>query len=150
MTAERADEESEARGDGIRAATVFDMRKILEYGAKFHAMSRQPFHFDTAAAEKFAHILIKNADSQIFVSDTGMIGGVLTPAFCAPNWVMAVELFWWAEKDGLKLLQAFEDWAAESGAQEVRMTSLDALPRADRLLRECSFEPAEISYRKVI
>ncbi len=137
-------------GGAIRAAAERDLAVILEYGARFHEHSKQPFPFDPAATENFLRIMIKNDDAQIFVSDTGMIGGVLTPAYCAPNWVMAVELFWWAEKGGLKLLKAFEDWAKDMDANEVRMTSLAALERADGLLKRKSYTPTEISYRKLV
>ncbi|WP_170545306.1 hypothetical protein [Ruegeria arenilitoris] len=152
MSAEDTEQDTATRpaGELIRPATVDDLPRIVENGAKFHAKSKQPFPYDPIAAGKFARIMIGNDDSQIFISDTGMIGGVLTPSFYAPQWVMAVELFWWAERDGLKLLKKFEEWAEESNATEVRMTSLGALPRADRLLREDSYEVAEISYRKVL
>lgn len=142
--------ESEVIGGTIRPARTSDLPKIQEYGQKFHEQSQQPFPFNAEAAERFARIMIENEDAQIFISDTGMIGGVLTPAYVAPNWVMAVELFWWADGGGLKLLYAFENWAKEMGAREIRMTSLAALERADGLLRGLSYAPAEISYRKLI
>ena len=138
------------RVGAVRPATLDDMPQILVYGAKFYEQSGQPFAFDSKASERFATILIQSSDAQIFISPTGMIGGVLTPAYCSPDWVMAVEMFWWAEKGGLKLLKAFEGWAQDMGANEVRMTSLATLERADGLLRRLSYIPAEISYRKVV
>lgn len=132
----------------IRSATVEDMPRLLAWGKAFHKASGQPFRFDPVAVEGFLTGLMGNG--AVIVSDTGMIGGVLSPAYCDPEWIMAVELFWWAERDGLALLRAFEDWAAERGASEVRMTSLAALPRADGILRRKGYAPAEISYQKVI
>lgn len=94
--------------------------------------------------------MIESGSGAIIVSDAGFIGGVISPAYCDPKWLIAVELFWWAESGGLRLLRAFEDWASEMGASEIRMTSLASLPRADKLLRCRSYAPTEISYQKVI
>lgn len=134
----------------IRFATLDDLPDVVEYGRRFHAMSQQPFPYSEEAATGFSAGLIENDAGCVLLSDHGFIGGMLAPAYCAPAWVMAVELFWWAEKDGMRLLRAFESWAVDRGAQEVRMTSLAALPKADAILRRKGFEPAEISYRKVI
>lgn len=132
----------------MRFATLDDMPRLLAWGEEFHKASGMPCRFDPDAVEAFLAGLIENG--AVIVSDTGMIGGLLSPAYCDPEWIMAVELFWWAEKDGLALLRAFEEWAAENGANEVRMTSLAALPRADGILRRKGYAAAEISYRKVI
>lgn len=93
--------------------------------------------------------MIDNPNAVVLMTDYGLIGGVLAPAYTNKNWIMAVELFWWAERGGIALLRAFEDWAAPL-AQEVRMTSLSSLERADALLRRKGFAPTEISYSKVI
>ncbi len=134
----------------IRKATLDDIPKVVGFGAKFHAQAQQPFPFNREASEQFASALIANDNAEVFISDHGMIGGVLTPAYCAPNWIMAVELAWWAEKGGIKLLKTFEDWARKKGANEVRMTSLAALERADGLLKRLDYAPTEISYRKLV
>lgn len=106
--------------------------------------------FDEVAVTGLLRCMIQNDAAAVLVSDAGAIGGMLSPAYCDPSWTMAVELFWWAEKDGLQLLRAFEDWAQEIGAKEVRMTSLASLPRADLILRRKGFSPTEISYQKVL
>jgi len=134
----------------IRRATLADVPQVVAFGKLFHAQSQQPFPYEESAGEQFASGLIENSSSAVFLSETGMIGGVLVPAYCAPDWVMAVELFWWAEGGGIGLLKAFETWASEMEADEVRMTSLASLERADKLLRRLSYTPAEISYRKLI
>jgi len=132
----------------IRPATPDDLPAIVAMGRKFHAASGMPMAYDAPTVERFAAGLI--AGGGFFVGDAGMIGGALVPAYCDPSWLMAVELAWWAERDGMALLRAFEDWARESGAREVRMTSLAALPRADVLLRRKGYAATEISYQKVI
>lgn len=132
----------------IRSATLHDLPLILEFSEKFHKQANQPFPFNREASEQFASALIANDNAEVFISDHGMIGGILTPSPFSSRWVMAVELAWWAEKGGIKLLKTFEDWARKKGANEVRMTSLATLDRADTLLKRLSYTPVEVSYRK--
>jgi GNAT superfamily N-acetyltransferase len=132
----------------IRTATLEDIPAITGMGAKFHAQAQLPFPYEPDAFAEFAQGLIEGGT--ILITDAGMIGGVVAPAFCGPSYSMAVELFWWAERDGLALLKAFEGWAADQGANEVRLSTLAALPRADALVKRKGYAPNEISYRKVI
>lgn len=118
-------------------------------GKAFHAESGMPFNFDADAVASVLTNMIGADSAAILMTERGVIGGLLQPAYCDPEWIYAVELFWWARGDGLALLRAFERWAQQAGAREVRMTSLAALPRADRLLRCVGYEPAEVSYSKV-
>lgn len=134
----------------MRAATAEDIPRLVEMGRKFHAASGMPFDYDGNAIAALLDQLIASDAGTVICSDAGVIGGMLSPAYCDPKWMMAVELFWWAERDGLALLRAFEEWAARVGAQEVRMTSLASLPRADAILRRKGYAPTEISYQKVI
>jgi len=134
----------------MREATLDDMPDLMRFGRAFHEASGQPFPFEEETTRAFLASIIENPAGVILVTDSGMIGGIIAPAYCASTWKMAVELFWWAEKGGMVLLKAFEQWAAEQGAKEVRMTSLASLPRADAILKRKGFAPAEISYRKVI
>ena len=134
----------------IRQATHDDTPAIIAMGRKFHAQSGQPMAFDDAAAGALVSGLIDSDRGAIFISDGGMIGGALSPAYCDPAWIMAVELFWWAERDGLALLKAFEEWAADMGAKEVRMTTLAALPRAASIMKRRGYAASEISHSKVI
>lgn len=105
-------------------------------GREFFAATGHPARFD---ADAFADILARLMDdprSVLLVSDNGMIGGSLAPLYCAPSWVTAVEFFWWSQDGhGMRLLRDFERWAADMGADEVRMTTLAALPDAERAMR---------------
>lgn len=134
----------------IRPATQGDIPALLEMGRVFHAESGMAFRFDERAVEDFLGRMIESDGAVVLMTDRGGIGGVLTPAYCDPAWVYAVELFWWARGDGLALLREFERWAQQAGAAEVRMTSLAALPRADRILRRVGYAPAEVSYSKAV
>lgn len=134
----------------MRQATADDIPRLKEFGRRFHALSGVPCRFDDEAVTKLLAGMVEADNAAIIMSENGAIGGVLSPAYCDPQWIMAVELFWWAERDGLALLRAFEEWAVGKGAQEVRMTSLAALPRADGILKRKGYGPIEISYQKVI
>ena len=134
----------------IRPATLADIHRLVGWAQKFHAISGMAAPFDAEAVPGMLARMIESQDAVVLTSEHGAIGGVLIPAYCAPSWIIAVELFWWAEKDGLRLLRAFEEWAAQKGAQEVRMTSLSAQPRATEILSRRGYAAAEISHSKVI
>jgi len=134
----------------IRQAQREDIPELVGWGSRFHAISGMAAPFDAAAVAALLGQLIDAEAGVILTSGRGAIGGVLSPAYCAPAWVMAVEMFWWAEADGLRLLRAFEDWGRENGANEIRMTSLAAQPRAAEILARRGYAPAEVSHTKVI
>ena len=93
-----------------------------------------------------------NSDESILlVSDQGMIGGVLSPAYCDPSWIQAIELFWWAEDgQGGELMSEFEKWAFSKGASEVRMSSIEHLGKANQILTSKGYSIRELSYSKVL
>ncbi len=128
----------------IRTATLTDIPDLVDMGRKFHAAGRLPGEYTEEATARFLEGLI--AGGGVFRSDAGMIGGALAPAYFDPSYVMAVELFWWAEDgQGRRLLRKFEEWAGDAGASEVRMTTLASLPNAERVLGG-KYRPIEISY----
>lgn len=134
----------------VRPATLDDIPALLAMGKAFHAAAILPCAFDLNAMGAVLQAMIEADSAAVLMTDSGVIGGAINPAYCDPTWLYAVELFWWAQGDGLKLLRAFERWAQNAGAKEIRMTSLATLPRADRLLRCVGYAPAEVSYSKVI
>lgn len=134
----------------VRPAAPGDIPALLKMGKAFHAESGMPFTFDLDVMAGVLARMIEDDRASVLMTERGVIGGILQPAYCDPSWVYAVEMFWWARGDGLALLRAFERWAQQAGASEVRMTSLAALPRADRLLRCVGYAPAEVSYSKAV
>lgn len=130
----------------MRQATEGDIPVLIERLRRFHGASGLASRFDPDASAGFLRGII--AAGVVLISDRGCIGGVIAPHWCSPSWRMAVEMFWHADGDGMALLRGFEDWAREQGADEVRMTSLASLPRADRILRARGYAPAEISYSR--
>lgn len=135
----------------IRTATHDDIPRLVEMGAAFHDASGQPFSYNEDATELLLKSMIDLPTATVIRSDNGLIGGMLNPAYCDPSWIMAVELFWWAtDKQGVKLLSAFEEWAKSQGAHEVRMTTLEDMPGADKIMARRGYKATEISYQRVI
>lgn len=83
-----------------------------------HAQMQRPGRYDESSVADSTRSLMESGG--VFVSERGMIGGFLMPAFWSRHYRSAAEVFWWAE-DGqaMVLLDAFEGWARGHGAQEV-------------------------------
>ncbi len=123
----------------IRRADAADLPRIIELGRKNHeAVNASPYDPDAARAF-VAHVIEAGA---VFLSDGGMIGGLVSPFWAAPLDLQAWEMFWFAEDgSGLALLAAFRDWAHAQGAV-VRFTT----KRESRAFERLGFTPREIIY----
>ena len=132
-------------------ATKADMPNMLQMGRKFHKMSKMPCQFDEDAFSGLLLGLMKSDECALFVSDGGFVGGVLVPAYCDPKWIQALELFWFSESGhGMRLLREFEAWANDIGANEVRMSSIGGLGRAEKIYSKIGYSVAEYSYSRVL
>lgn len=99
----------------IRKATAQDIPLIVELGAEFLAVSPHAWiPLDRDAFTEFAGRLVEHG--VVFLSEDGMIGGLLSPFFFNPAVTTAAELFWFARKEGRQLREAFEAWAKDQGA----------------------------------
>lgn len=92
--------------------------------------------------------MIEDEDAVVIMHDHGVIGGsIITPYF--NNTPVAQELFWFAERDGMELLKAFEAWAYVEGAELVSMAGTGIRPKAlGRLYRQHGYSPRETFYVK--
>lgn len=118
-------------------------------GRRFHTASSVPCDFNEEAFLKAMEGC--KAQGGLFRTEKGFMAGVIVPSAVDPDWKMAVELAWWSEdRKGMHLLRQFEKWAKESGASEVRMTTLASLPRASKIMERVGYRSAEISWTKVI
>lgn len=124
---------------------------MVSMGRKFHNAAGVVAPYSEDATAQTLQALIDSPDGVLLVSDGGMIGGATMSAYCSDDWKIAVEMFWWCEdKQGLKLLRGFEEWAREQGANEVRMTTIHSLEGAARILGRKGYAPREVSHGKVI
>ena len=137
----------------IREASADDMPEIMAMLAHLQMASGALGKFDEDAARTAAVAMMEGETTVMFRSRRGLIAGFTMTAWDAPDWLMAVEMWWWAE-DGhwIPLLRAFERWAREMGANEIRIsaTSGPGNDQIRRIFQRAGFKPSEICYRKVI
>lgn len=133
----------------IRRASIDDMPLILEMGRAFHRYSPYgDLAFDEPGVTAVVAKVLETG--AIFVSERGMIGGVLLPLWFSPARRTAVEMFWWAEDgQGQALRGAFEGWAAENGALvQLSVLTNEHADRLDAHLVRHGYRRGETSYVK--
>ena len=133
----------------IRTATRADMPEILRLGRDFHAACPyRDFPLDLDAFAEFAGRLIDHG--VIFLSEDGMIGGLMSAMYFNPEVRTGAELFWWAPKGGQALRKAFELWAKDQGAVAVQFSGLadDRAETVTKLFRRAGYQPAEMAFFK--
>lgn len=137
----------------IRQARLSDIPRIVEMGAKFHAMSDYTFvEYDPVASAAFLEATIQNPDGIVLCHEQGMIGGALVPLYFNPAKRVAVETFWWADANGMALLDHFEWWAEARGAVAVTLSCLgNKRDKAlGRVFERRGYSKAETSYMRAI
>lgn len=135
----------------IRRATLDDLEHCVDLGAEFHAYavwSQIPLNRNDLA--DFLGRVIEHG--AVFLSEDGMVGGVLNPLYFNRAYVTASELFWWARKGGRDLLRAFEQWAHENKVVGVTFSGLaDEHAKAiERIFRHEGYVPIETGFYKRI
>jgi GNAT superfamily N-acetyltransferase len=143
----------------IRPATVEDLASLEPLAREFYASSQVLKRFDT---DLFVQTWIRllDANGVIFLledgsSIVGALGGVLYGDPYSGD-AIATEFFWFVAqrarggRGGLQLLKAFEGWARDRGALEIRMVHLlDSMPeKLARVYKHFGFQPIEVHYSK--
>ena len=135
----------------MRKATHDDVSLVVDMGRDFHDYSPwRSIPFDRDATSRFVTSLIDNG--VVFISDNGMIGGLMNPLYFNPSFSVACELFWWAKSGGRELMRAFEDWASESSASGIQFSSLgdDKSERMAVLFDRAGYSKVETGWFKEI
>ena len=117
----------------IREATEADVMRIVDLVEDLRAAvaGLMPVSRPWTAA-MVAH-LIHSPEAVVYVSEGGFIAGSLQPTIINPARV-AMEHGWFArDRSGLRLLRAFEVWAAEQGATMVSLSTGRGGPDLGRL-----------------
>ncbi len=118
-------------------------------------------NFDPASMQLTLTRLIDDPHQVLFVADhegsiSGMVAGVMYPAYFNHSVLMAQELFWWNRDgqpgDGKALYRALEAWAKALGCQSLMMVLLDDAqkPSIDKLYRRWGYQPSEHNYMRRI
>lgn len=133
----------------VWAAGEGDVQELLQMGKKFHRMAALPCRYDELAFANTLRGLMAGQDTTVLRSERGMIGGAMVPAFIDPDWKIAIELFFWSEDGhGMRLMRAFEKWATDMGASEIRMSAESSLPRAAKIYALRGYKKTEESWSK--
>lgn len=132
----------------VREATLSDMPQLRRYAeafAEYHPMlAALPADID-AICTTLGH-LIENENACILIHDHGTIGGLVVPFWAAPEKLVASEMFWWAEREGGALLDAFEAWAESKGATFVQMLCIQGVRDVSPVYRRRGYAPLENAY----
>lgn len=145
----------------IRKATEDDIDTLASMGERFIKYSEYrrttecPHGHIADALRKILEV------GAIFVAEiNGVVrGGIVcsvTPAWFAPDARIAVELAWWVDDDyrngmtGIRLLQAYERWAKESGASMICMSDMviDGRPPLGEMLARLGYRMTERTFMK--
>ena len=135
----------------IREAVAEDIPEIVGMLARLAEASGALGKFSKKAAKVAVIRQIEDKDRVLFRSDKGLIAGTIVIPWNSPDWLMAFEMWWWAE-DGqwMALLRKLEQWARQQGAGEVRIFTKigPQSKRINAVFRRSGYGPREICYRK--
>lgn len=133
----------------VRRATAADIPALVDMARAFHVECEPRFAFDADhMAQEFERYIAADA-ATCLTHGLGFIMGVLAPAMSNPAWVVAYEALWWSEDgNGLRLMRAFEEWARDAGADEVKFSHPAGNERAATILTRTGHRPSEIMYSK--
>lgn len=110
----------------IRQAGEDDIPVLLYWLSEFHRASffDSVIPFDVSSTEDTIRKLLGGDNAVVLMHDYGVIGGLIVPFFFNDARTQAIEMFWYAKRDGAALMKAFEDWAVRNGADVTIMGSL--------------------------
>lgn len=145
----------------VREAGSDDIPVLLEFAAKFHAVSgyANVVSYNCDSMEDLLTYLIESVTGALFVAEldnklVGFIGLVKTPVFFNRNYSIAQELFWWVKEDyrqcgaGSILVKEAQLWAIEKSCSGILMASLDSSPELGDYYIANNYNPAEKFYMR--
>ena len=135
----------------IRKAASGDVAHIVAMGERMAAKAQLATGYDPASVAATLSHLIESEDGILFVSDTGMIGGMLYPHPFNHAIKIGQEFFWYSEgNDGPDLLAAAEAEAKALGASHWTMLAQETMrpETVGRYYRRQGYLPLERSYIK--
>ncbi len=144
----------------IRPLTIDEIPLCAPFGQKFHAEMGLPGAFIPDVFTGMWRFFLKEHTAVIlslWKDDvlTGGLGGMISPDPLDAR-LMATEFFWFMDPThrngtgGMRLLTAFEAWAKEKGAVEVRMVHLIGKHdvQLGRVYEKRGYHLIEMCYRK--
>lgn len=132
----------------IRKAIEVDIPRLIDMTAALAASVRGPQQVCRLRTGETLASLLRNPHGAVFVSDGGFIAGQMMQTVISPD-LVAFELGWFAsDRSGLRLLRAFEAWAAKQGATLIKMSANGGA--AQRILERRGYEVAEVQMVKKV
>jgi hypothetical protein len=128
-----------------------DLPRVLELAHAFHAASTwAKIPFDDAAFLATAAAMVEADEAAIFLGEDGMCGGLINGLYFSPQTRVAIELFWWAPREGTALRQAFEAWATAHDVAAIQFSAManERRTAVERLYRAAGYAPAETAFVK--
>ena len=117
----------------IREAGAGDVLRIVDMVERLRAAIDGPVHVHRSWTAATVASLLSDPSGAVWVSDKGFLAASLQRTIINPA-PIAVEHGWWAaDGSGLRLLRAFERWAAERGTALVQLSTGPAGPDLARL-----------------
>lgn len=117
----------------IREATESDVMRIVDMVEDLRAAVNGLMPVSRPWTASMVAGLILSPEAVVYVSAGGFIAGSMQPTIINPARV-AMEHGWFArDRSGMRLLRAFEEWAAEQGAVMVKMSTGAVGPDLGRL-----------------
>ena len=129
----------------IRPAVEADIPRLIDWVERLVEAVEGPQRVCRIKTGQTLAGLIASPDGFVAVSDHGFIAATITQTVISPD-PCAVELGWWAERDGLSLLKALEDWADSKGATLKKMSCAGGT--AQRMLERAGYRQAETAMVK--
>lgn len=117
----------------IREAAEADVMRIVDLVEDLRAAVAGLMPVSRPWTAAMVAQLIHSPEAVVYVSEGGFIAGSLQPTIINPARV-AMEHGWFArDRSGVRLLRAFERWAADQGAAMVSLSTGRAGPDLGRL-----------------
>lgn len=129
-------------------ASEADIPHLIDMTAALAASVRGPQAVCRLRTGETLASLLRDPQGVVFVSAGGFIAGQIMQTVISPDPV-AFELGWFAsDRSGLRLLRAFETWAAEQGATLIKMSANGGA--AERILERRGYTVAEVQMVKKV
>ncbi|MDZ7906342.1 MAG: hypothetical protein U5N55_11630 [Cypionkella sp.] len=132
----------------VRPAQPADIGRIVRMTMQLVKAVDGPQEVDPCHTGAQLLRLIQSPQAGVWVSDGGFIAGEVVQTIISPEPV-AVEHGWIAtDRSGLRLLMAFEAWAATMGCAKIKMSTAACHGVAGELLRRRGYKAAEMAWVK--
>lgn len=147
----------------LRLATIDDHTEILRLMSQFHEESPHKefsaFDWETSAELITTYLVAPKTEKIVILAETddrifGIIAGAIVPIFFNKNDKRAYEIVWYVEpqyhktRDALRLLGAYEYWAAKMGCQTVSSATMGHNEKLSRYYTKKGYTLLEESYVK--